>query len=221
MCRLCGHKAEALSSHIQNAHAEVSYKTLFPDALLVATDSIIRDKTALRLDLTEEELRPFMDDQGRVITAMAAEHLDCSQLSVRIYCRQLGLFTRNRLAFQKSVLDKVAAVLGGLAYEWEYTDTRIRNPETNYLLRYDGYFPLVNLLVEAHGRQHETFIPYWHKTQENFERRVRLDLLKLRRAREEGYATLVVRQSDPKGFDEELLRRRLLDLGIEPSRSVD
>jgi len=217
-CRLCGHRAEALNSHVQNAHAHVAYKSLFPQSLLVATGSVIRDKTALRLDLTEEQLRPFMDSAGRVLVAEASEARDCSQLAVRRYCRQLGLPTRNRLAFQKRVLDRVAEVLGGLAYEWEYTDTRIRNPETNYPLRYDGYFPLVKLLVEAHGRQHEEFIPYWHKVPENFERRVRLDLLKLRRAREEGYATLVVRQSDPKGLDEGFLRRRLLDLGIEPPR---
>jgi hypothetical protein len=176
--------------------------------------SVIRDKTSIRLNFTVEQLRPFTDSAGRVIVAEAAEAHGCSQLAVRTYCRQLGLPTRNRLAFQKRVLDRVAEVLGGLAYEWEYTDTRIRNPETNYLLRYDGYFPLVNLLVEAHGQQHEKFIPYWHKIPENFERSKRLDLFKLRRAREERYPVLVIRQSDSKGLEDGVLRRQLADLGI-------
>lgn len=211
-CLLCGHRAENLSSHLQNVHKNADYNSL-PNARISALRAAQRIPFN-KLSLSAKDLSPFMDDQGRVIVAMAAEELGCSQLSVRIYCRQLGLPTRNRLAFQKRVLDHVAGVLSGLAYEWEYTDSAIRNPETNYLLRYDGYFPLVNLLVEAHGRQHDQFVPYWHKTEEAFERRVRIDLLKLRRAREEGYAVLVIRDSDPEWSDEERLRRRLLDLGV-------
>ena len=213
-CRLCGHRAQALNSHLINAHSDSDYKAEFPDAFLVAKNSSIMDKTAIRLDFTKEDLQLFMDNRDRVIVAEAAYAFDCSQLAVRRYCRQLGLQTRNRLAFQKRVLDRVGEVLGHLAYEWEFTDPGIRNPETGYLLRYDGYFPLVNLLVEAHGRQHDQFVPYWHKTEENFEKRVQLDLLKLRRARDEGYGILVVRKSDPDGFDEDRLRRRILDLGV-------
>ena len=211
-CRVCGHRAQFLSSHLQHSHPDRDYGVEFPESLISAM-TVGQRICCNKLSLTGADLHPFSDSSGRIITAWAAEELDCSQLSIRIYCRQLGLQTRNRLAFQKRVLDRVAEVLGGLAYEWEYSDPKIRNPETNYLLRYDGYFPLVNLLVEAHGRQHEKFVPYWHKVPENFERRVQLDLLKLRRAREEGYAILVVRKSDPDGLDENRLRRRILDLG--------
>lgn len=53
--------------------------------------------------------------------------------------------------------------------------TVFRNPLTKHYLPYDIYIPLYDesdlqgLYIEIHGIQHYKFIPYWHKTEKEFE----------------------------------------------------
>lgn len=51
-------------------------------------------------------------------------------------------------------------------------------PEIVSLLKYDFYLPDYNLLIEFHGGQHYNFIPYFHKTEDNFLKQKERDIFK-------------------------------------------
>jgi DNA-directed RNA polymerase subunit RPC12/RpoP len=55
---------------------------------------------------------------------------------------------------------------------------KVKNPLTQYFLRYDIYLPKEKIFIEIHGGQHYSFVPYWHKTIENFEYCVYKDKIK-------------------------------------------
>jgi hypothetical protein len=150
-----------------------------------------------KLNITRDDLVPFMDRQGRVEVAKAGQGMSCSWLTVLRACRRLNLPTRNRLAFQKRVLDAVSDVLGGAGYAWEWSHDEVRNPRTGYRLYYDGMFPSHGLIVEAHGAQHYRYTPGWHRSEAEFDERVALDAHKVDAAERLGYRVLVVRYDEP------------------------
>jgi ssDNA-binding Zn-finger/Zn-ribbon topoisomerase 1 len=47
---------------------------------------------------------------------------------------------------------------------------RNSNCKDKYTLPFDFYLPDYNLIIEFHGIQHYQYIPYWHKSIDNFER---------------------------------------------------
>jgi len=195
-CRECGHRAENLTSHLRSAHDFERYCKEHPEAPFTALRAGQRFIPANKLVLTELQLRPFRDKEGRVIAAAAAKALNCAQWQIRRNCADLGLKTRSRLGWQKLVLDNAASALG-TQYESEWTDPRIFNEMTGRLFHFDGYFSAKSLILEAHGEQHFYFIESWHKTHEEFERLQELDRFKIARARKLGYEVKVVRYQDP------------------------
>lgn len=214
-CRVCGWRGENITGHFQSTHPDRTlqeYRLEHPDAPWFISTAYQFQPSANKANLTESDLAPFKDDKGRVTVAQAADALGVTGQTILRYCKQLGIPTRNRLAFQKQVLDAVASLLGE-SYDWEWKDERIINPATGYYLFYDGYFAAHNLLVEAHGKQHFTFIPHWHKTEAYYQQMVERDEIKLRRAVEQGYKLLVLRYDEPYS-DADYLRRRLVALGI-------
>lgn len=54
----------------------------------------------------------------------------------------------------------------------------LKNPETKYNLRVDGYFEKHNLIIEYNGRQHYEFLEYYHKNIEGFNKSLKLFELK-------------------------------------------
>ncbi|MBC2726955.1 zinc-ribbon domain-containing protein [Desulfosporosinus sp.] len=62
----------------------------------------------------------------------------------------------------------------------------------NGFLMYDFYIPKCNLLLEFHGRQHEEFTPYFHKSYEDFKIQVEHDKRKLKYAKEKGYKLKII-----------------------------
>jgi hypothetical protein len=82
-------------------------------------------------------------------------------------------------------------------YVWEWSDSRVRSPDTGHILYFDGYFPSRNLIIEAHGEQHFYFIESWHKTYDDFERIQGVEKFKIESARALGYEVKIVRYSDP------------------------
>jgi Zn ribbon nucleic-acid-binding protein len=194
-CRECGWKGLSLTGHLLGAeHPGLDYRSKYPNAPLFA-DGVMVFPTH-KLHLTAADLSPFKDAKGRVQVALAAFSLGCSGQSVLRYCKNLGLTTRNRLATQKRVLDSIAEILGE-PYAWEWWHPEIVNPKTGYHLYFDGRFEHSNLVIEYHGKQHRKFVPYWHKTEVEFERRKALDELKARRAAEVGLKLLVIWYDDP------------------------
>ena len=215
-CRVCLCRAENLTSHIQSAHPRLvgKYADQYPSALLVATGSKVRDKSAIRANLTRNILVSYMNAKGRVEVAKAAEGLGCSWLTVLRYCRGLGIPTRNKLAFQKRVLDTLSDILEE-PYIWEWSHPDIVNPETGYRLYFDGYFPSENILVEVHGKQHYEFVPGWHKTEDGFMKMKARDAYKAQRARELGIGLMVVKYDDPVNDPWYFLRRLFIEFDIE------
>jgi len=199
-CRLCGWKGLNLTGHIGGfAHPDVEmpeYRTWFPGAPLFTPSSYQHQPSANKLNLTHTDLAPFKDEKGRVQVALAAYTLGCADITVRIYCKQLGLPTRNRLATQKRVLDVLAEIMGE-PYAWEWWHPDISNPETGYHLYYDGRFEHANLVVEVHGKQHFHFVPYWHQTRAHFKECKARDAYKARRAIEVGLRYLAIRYDEP------------------------
>jgi len=214
-CRVCGvYRGENLTSHFQSAHPDVvgRYGDLYPGAHTMSEGACQRIANN-RINLTLADIAPYMDVKGRVEVAKAADALGCSWATVLKRCRDHKLPTRNRLAFQKRVLDAVSEVLGGDGYIWEWSHTEIRNPKTGYLLYFDGLFAKQGLIVEAHGAQHFKYIPYWHQSEVEFEARKELDVLKVREAEALGYRVLVIRHDEPF-TNPAYLAGRLVQMGL-------
>lgn len=201
-CAVCGFLAKSLSSHIrvhglnwQEYARQFPGSSLWSDATYEHRNARIQE-THSRLGLTHQQLAPFLDEGGFLVVAAAAKGLKAAQDTIRRYAKLLEIPTRNRLAEQKRVLDLVSKSLGEM-YRWEWSDDRIRNPETGWLLYFDGYFPRHNLVVEYHGPQHFQFVPKWHRVPEEFDRQRELDKFKARRLADLGVELVVVRHSDP------------------------
>lgn len=213
-CRLCGWKGENITGHLMGLiHSGVSlssYRQQFRQAPLFA-DGVMTFPTH-KANLTDEDLTPFKDKKGRVQVALAADALGLVELTVRNYCKELGLPTRNRLAFQKRVLDSLAEIME-VPYEWEWSDNRMCNPKTGYRFRFDGRFSSHNLLVEVHGAQHHTQVSYWYIDQAGLEDLQERDTEKLRQALDLGFKVLVIRQDEPY-IEVSHLRGRLAALGL-------
>jgi SAM-dependent methyltransferase len=167
---------------------------------------------------SREDILKYADENGAIIVAEAALGLNAAPTTVLQYCKSLGLKTRNRLAWQRVVLDQAAKAFKE-AYEWEWSDPRIINPSTGRVLNFDGFFPSHNLIVEAHGDQHFRYAEAWHGSIEGFHESRERDAFKKKRAEELGYKVLVVRPKDPTdGVN------FWLDLAagiLPPNRSVD
>jgi len=61
-CKICGYRAENLCSHIQNAHP--NYRDLYPDALIVALKSEVRNKDFLKGKHLTEEIKKRMSESA-------------------------------------------------------------------------------------------------------------------------------------------------------------
>lgn len=200
MCAVCGFKGETLNSHLKlHGLTSEAYQFQFPGSPLRSSELKARRSAAARsfsYDLSREDLLRHVDDEGRVIVESVCQAHKCVSSTVLAYCRKYDLPTRNRLAWQKVVLDQARDYLGS-DYVWEWSDTRIRNPETGRVLNFDGFFPEKNLVIEAHGDQHFRYSENWHGTVEAFEAQRQRDQLKKRLAQDLGFSFRVVRSTDP------------------------
>jgi hypothetical protein len=204
ICRVCGRRGVSLTNHMKrHGLLAAEYYAKFPGAHLTPPRVESRRMEALApyyKDLSygwsKETLGKYVDERGQVIVAEAARDLGASPATVLGYCKRWGLPTRNRLAWQRTVLDAAAKALRQ-PYRWEWSDPRIINPISGRVLNYDGYFPGLNLLVEAHGDQHFQFSEAWHGTPEGFAESRERDAFKKQCAEERGYRYVMVRTTDP------------------------
>ena len=198
-CAVCGFKALALNGHLRTHGLSAdSYRERFighpiqsENWLQAKSDNAVQ----FRHNLTVEDLSSCVDTEGRVVVEAVCSKYNCVSSTVLGYCRKYGLPTRNKLAWQKVVLDQAKRYLGS-EYVWEWSDPRITNPETGRVLNFDGYFPEHNLILEAHGDQHFRYSEKWHGSKEAFEKLQARDAFKRKRAEELGFWIKVVRPTD-------------------------
>lgn len=105
-CLDCGYRGDSLNSHLMSQHP--NYQDRHPDALVVALNSAVRDKTAIRgvprppefgkkiakaklLNLTLEDFQPFLDGDGKVDRRAMMDKTGLCWLTVTKYAEQLGL----------------------------------------------------------------------------------------------------------------------------------
>lgn len=125
-CAECGYRAENLTSHTQNAHS--GYREGHPEALMVALNSAVRDKTALKglvrplafgqaireaktLGFTLSDFEPYLEVDGTVDHRRAMKGLACAWPTLKRYMTDLGLemttrYLKQRQADRRVVLTK-------------------------------------------------------------------------------------------------------------------
>jgi len=128
-CLDCGHRAENLTSHIQNAHPE--YRVQHPGASLVALHSAVRDKTALhgmhrtpefkqrvreakRIGLVQESFDPFLESDGTVDHRAMMRVVGCAWPTLKRYMDDLGLKTTSKYVGQRQEARRVTLALPAL-----------------------------------------------------------------------------------------------------------
>lgn len=122
VCLECGHKAENLNSHFMSQHP--SYRTLHPDAPVVALRSAVRDKQSLRglrrspdfkrkvseaktLGLTVTDFEPFLDPDGTVDTHAMSKVFGYAPLTLKKYMRKCGLNATRKYLENRGVSKRV------------------------------------------------------------------------------------------------------------------
>ena len=237
MCRVCGYRAENLTSHVQNDHPDLigTYRDTYPGAEIVSLRSPIRDKAAIRgvprtlgfrrkmskslkalnriLRLTPALLLGFRLKNGKVSLGAAMSGLGRSYSVVKRECLRNGLAYHNCLVSQDRFLGLLAKVIGAEPHR-EWSSDQLVNPRTERRFRFDGYFDGMGLLVELHGYQHYTFPNRYHRTEDDYlDARWRDDEKRRQVTASGAYRYLEVREDEP-WQDKAYLRERLVDLGV-------
>lgn len=198
-CRVCGFRGAALNGHLRtHGLTAINYRDRYPEAPLRSRALYLsRSEKAVqfRYDFTPADLLKHADSKGCVVVEEVCQAHQCRGSTVIAYCRKYGIPTRNRLAWQKVVLDQAARYLGE-DYIWEWSHPSIVNPETGWKFNFDGFFPQRRLIIEAHGEQHFRYSEKWHGTVEEFEKQRSRDALKCELAEKHGFQVKVVRHTD-------------------------
>ena len=101
--------------------------------------------------------------------------------SVGEICYKLNIPIDNALTnqskFSKYIIKNISMYLNEKPI-LEKTFDWLINPENNCKLRIDAYFPEHSLAIECDGKQHRQFTPIFHKTEEEYIRRLQLDKIK-------------------------------------------
>lgn len=202
-CAVCGFRGVSLNLHLKtHGLTDFEYRSRFGAPIRSEVniqnhrEGLLRAMSGRAYGWTRDELTSFADEKGQILVAKAARALQASPLTVLWYCRRMGLPTRNKLAWQRMVLDHASEVWGS-PYDWEWSSSDIINPETGRPFRYDGLFPDLRVIVEVNVDQHYRYSEAWHLTPENFEKLRLRDELKAKLAMEAGYRLIVVRPPDP------------------------
>lgn len=165
-----------------------------------------------RVVLTAEQLEPYRQANGKVVLAHAMRGLGHTATTIRKECVRLGLPVRVHAMRQILCLEAIKDVLGGAAYEMEWSPRRFTNPATGHRFRFDGYFPSHKLVVEFHGYQHWTFPSVFIQKREIFEALVERDRIKAKLIEESGDLCYLELREDEPYTDPAYLAERLLDV---------
>lgn len=198
-CAVCGFKGETLNNHLKlHSLTSEQYQFQHPGFPLRSSQLTARRSAAARsfsYDLSREDLLKHVDERGQVVVESVCQAHQCVGSTVLAYCRKYDIPTRNRLAWQRAVLDQAKAYLGS-DYIWEWSDPRVHNPETGRPFNFDGFFPDHNLVIEAHGDQHFKYSENWHGSLEVFEAQRDRDRLKKQLVQGLGFNYRAIRLTD-------------------------
>lgn len=93
----------------------------------------------------------------------------------------MNLKSKGEALFEKYLINK------NIKYKTEYQTLKCINPKTGKILPYDFELTKEHCIVEIQGVQHYKYIPYFHKSYENFQERKELDKYKKEFALNKGY----------------------------------
>lgn len=86
----------------------------------------------------------------------------------------------------------------GYRVRMQYDTLKCVNPKTKKIMPYDFELRGKKLIIEVQGEQHDTYIPYFHGSEENFAYQVWKDRYKKEFAESKGYRVLYIRYEDIK-----------------------
>lgn len=103
----------------------------------------------------------------------------------------------NRSALHLKTRDLLRSAYGGFRIlEEEPIPARVDGRITE--LSIDFVLPDIKLAVEVHGRQHDEYVPHYHRGPEGFAASQARDRAKANAIRDAGYALVVLREKDLK-----------------------
>jgi len=120
----------------------------------------------------------------------------------------LGMFSSNE---ERHVI-RLAAELLDESPVHQHTFPWLRNPDTGRPLHIDAYFPGHNLIIEYDSKQHNRFMPFYHRTRQQFLNLQQRDRVKESLIKEHGI--LLIRISDKESRTKERIAKLLMEAGV-------
>lgn len=109
-------------------------------------------------------------------------------------CQMLSMFS----SCDERLVVKIISELLNEAPIKQHTWDWLTNPESGRPLYVDAYFPQHNLVIEYDGKQHRKFIPFYHKTHQQFTELQRRDRVKERLLKQLGISLIRITSKEPK-----------------------
>lgn len=201
-----GHTKETDSSIARGAEKmSVSMKRVRSTKFWRSVDLIRLDKAILK---------DFKLKNGKISVGKAMAALEHTFVTIKRECERHGLEVSRKHVREALFLETLSQVLGGAAYEVEWSPEFAVNPITGWLFRYDGYFPEFNLVVEFHGYQHWNFPSFYIKDEAQYFALQERDRVKENLIHSDPTLRYFLVREDEPYADPEYLRGRLIDEGI-------
>jgi predicted transcriptional regulator len=160
-CLVCGYRAESLVSHLQHNHP--TYRTDYPKAIVVALNSAIRDKTAIRgvprsaefgqkireaklLGLTLEDFAPYLETDGTVDHWKMRDAIGCADPTLKRHMDSLGLRATDKY-IKKAVSDRTLKFCAK-----DFEPFKLKNGKVSIAKAVDG-LGLTNVTIKKKCRE--------------------------------------------------------------------
>jgi len=140
------------------------------------------------------------------------ETISCKKERTRYCCKKCQMLDMFSSKEEQHVIKLVTKLLDESPIV-QHTFSWLKNPDTGRSLYIDAYFPGHNLIVEYDGKQHLHFMPFYHKTRQQFLALQQRDRTKESLIKEHGL--LLIRISDKEPRTQEHVAKRLIEANVE------
>jgi hypothetical protein len=171
-----------------------------------------RSVDLIRLD--KDVLKAFALKNGKISVGKAMAALEHAFVTIKRECERHGLEVSRKHIREALFLETLSQVLGGVAYEVEWSPEWAVNPNTGWPFRYDGYFPEFRLIVEFHGFQHWIFPSFYIKDEAQYFALQERDRIKENLIHSDPTLRYFLVREDEPYADPGYLHGRLIDEGI-------